>query len=476
MKRGFLIVLTAVVASALTALFVVEITKSKQLTGIQEHNDIPLHRVSSIPDGYPDFTNADEYAVKSVVYVKVTKKGSRAPFSIYDFFYGYGYPNSEPMPRSGAGSGVIISSDGYIITNNHVIDGADEIEITLEDNRSFEAKLVGSDPVTDIALLKIDQSDLSYIKFGDSDSLRLGEWVLAIGNPYELRSTVTAGIVSAKARSMPTGDDKFRIEAFIQTDAAVNPGNSGGALVNMKGELVGINTAIASRTGSYSGYSFAVPSSIAQKVVKDIMEYGSVKRALLGITMRDMDGDLAKEIGRKSVNGVYIYEVQPNGAAQKAGVKSGDILLSINGREVNSAPAVQEEISRFRPKDKISVKLEREGKQIELPVVLQSKSDLVSSTEGSKDGFSVIYGAKLRPASKESLDKHGIKYGIEVVEVNNGKFKSSGIKRGFIITYVNEIPVKDVAQLRSVIERSRRSILIEGIYPDGSVVYYGMGL
>ncbi|MBP6365042.1 MAG: Do family serine endopeptidase, partial [Bacteroidales bacterium] len=406
----------------------------------------------------------------------VTKKGMEQPFTIYDFFFGYGNPGMSPRNQVNSGSGVIITSDGYIITNNHVIEGADEIVVTLEDNKSYKSRLIGRDPVTDIALLKIDANNLPYLTFGNSDSLRLGEWVIAIGNPYNLRSTITAGIVSAKGRSMPATGEEFKIESFIQTDAAVNPGNSGGALVTTRGELVGINTAIATRTGSYTGYSFAVPSSIAKKVVEDLIDFGSVQRALLGISMQEIDGDLAKEKGLEGTNGIYIAEVVRDGAADRSGIKVGDVLLSINGVKVNSGPAVQEQISKYRPKDKVDIELLRNGKQISVSVVLQSKSGDDSKTDNTGNGVIKIFGAELKEAPKELLEKLSLKSGVEVLSVSEGKFRSTGIKKGFVITYVNQNQVSKAADISAIIQSSRRSVLIEGVYPDGTVVYYGMGL
>ena len=336
--------------------------------------------------------------------------------------------------------------------------------------------MIGSDEATDIALIKVEEKNLPFLTFGNSDSLRLGEWVLAIGNPYNLRSTVTAGIVSAKARSMPSMDGEFKIEAFIQTDAAVNPGNSGGALVNTRGELVGINTAIASRTGSYTGYSFAVPTTIAKKVVEDIIDFGKVQRAIMGITMQEIDSEVAKENNLNDVKGVLIAEVRSSSAAEKAGIKAGDVLLSVNGVTVKSAPEVQEQISKYRPKDKISVQILRNSKQINIPVVLQSETSEVAVINDGQSATAIVFGAKLREAQKTILEKLGLRFGVEVMSVENGKFLTAGIKKGFIITHINQIPVKSVQEVKSVFQKSRRSVLIEGVYPDGSVVYYGMGL
>ena len=476
MKKVFVYFFATALVSSFTAFAVVKLTDKDGGDENERVGNYPIHKVTLSDQLYPDFTYAAETSVKAVVHVKVTKKGIEQPYTIYDFFFGYGNPGMSPRNQVNSGSGVLITSDGYIITNNHVIDGADDILITLDDNKSYKARLVGKDPVTDIALLKISENNLPFLTFGDSDSLRLGEWVIAIGNPYNLRSTITAGIVSAKARSMPSSGEEFKIESFIQTDAAVNPGNSGGALVNTRGELVGINTAIASRTGSYTGYSFAVPSSIAKKVVEDLIDFGTVQRALLGISMQDIDGELAKEKGLSGTSGVYIAEVIRGGAAEIAGVREGDVLTSINGVNVNSGPAVQEQISKFRPKDKVSLMLLRAGKQIEVSVVLKSKSGENEIIADSSGGLFKLFGAELKEASKDKLAQLSLKHGVEVVAVANGKFKTTGIKKGFIITYINQTPVSKPSEIESIAQVSRRSLLIEGVYPDGTVVYYGMGL
>lgn len=313
-----------------------------------------------------DFSDAAETAVHTVVYVKVVKRAAKMPSSIMDLIFGF----ATPKDQVGMGSGVIIREDGYIVTNNHVIAGADQIEVTLENNKSYPAKLVGTDPATDIALLKIDEDSLPAIALGDSDNLRLGEWVLAIGSPYDLRSTITAGIVSTKGRSLPNYDGQYRVESFIQTDAAVNPGNSGGALINTMGELVGINTSIISLTGSYAGYSFAVPVNIVRKITEDFIRYGEVRRALLGISMTDITDSMARQFNLESMDGVYVAEVQPNSAAEKGGIKVGDIITEINLNRVRNGAAVQEQMNRLRPGEQAVITVKRGGKQIELLVSL----------------------------------------------------------------------------------------------------------
>jgi len=315
-----------------------------------------------------NFCDAAESAVQAVVYVKVTQKARyQQPNSIFDLLFGFA---QTPRDQVGMGSGVIIRPDGYIVTNNHVIANADVIEVTLENNKVYPATLVGTDPATDIALIKIDAEDLPTVPMGNSDDLRLGEWVLAIGSPYDLRSTITAGIVSAKGRSMPNYDGQYRVESFIQTDAAVNPGNSGGALVNAAGELVGINTSIISLTGSYAGYSFAVPVNIVSKVADDFIEYGSVQRAMLGISISDMNTQLAAQADVTDIDGVYVASVQKDGPAEKAGIQAGDVIREINLTAVHNSAGLQEQISKLRPGEKAVVTLLREGKQHEIIVTL----------------------------------------------------------------------------------------------------------
>lgn len=314
-----------------------------------------------------NLSDAAESALPAVVYVKVTQKGRMQPNSIFDLLFGFA---QTPREQVGLGSGVIIRPDGYIVTNNHVIAGADKIEVTLENNQVYSAKLVGTDPATDIALIKIDAEDLPVVPMGNSDDLRLGEWVLAIGSPYDLRSTITAGIVSAKGRSMPNYDGQFRVESFIQTDAAVNPGNSGGALVNAAGELVGINTSIISLTGSYAGYSFAVPVNIVSKVADDFIQYGAVQRAMLGVGIADVNAQIAAQANLTEIDGVYVSTVQKDGPAYNAGIIQGDVIKEINLNPVHNSAGLQEQLSKLRPGEKAVVTVLREGKQYEIIVTL----------------------------------------------------------------------------------------------------------
>ena len=429
----------------------------------------------NISSEYPDFTYAAEECVKAVVFVKVVKKSSRqeAPLSIFDYFFGFG--DALPREQVGTGSGVIVTDDGYIVTNNHVISGASEIEVTIEDNKVYKAQLVGTDPATDIALLKIEAENLPVISYGDSDNLRLGEWVLAIGSPYGLTSTITAGIVSAKGRSMPNYKQEFKIESFIQTDAAVNPGNSGGALVNIRGELVGINTAIYSETGSYSGYSFAVPVNIVKKIVADFKDYGSVQRAVLGISMQNNSEIFMNEMKLSTHKGVYISEVAKGGAAESAGLEAGDVILAINGIEVKNGSSVQEMITRYRPGDKITVDILRQDKPMRFEVTLIAKETQQMNAYGSQGNVN-LFGATLIPAPRNELEKLGLRAGVKVEKLEKGKVRNAGIREGFIITYINNTPVASPNDVANEIKKATRSILVEGVYPDGNIYYYGIGI
>lgn len=477
-KKNWLVVLAAVLAGGLAGYVTVRLTAGGKDTGTYVYHDpssgAMVHNVN-ISGEYPDFTYAAETAVKAVVYVKVVKRSEvpQGPSSLFDYFFGFG--NTVPREQVGAGSGVIISEDGFIVTNNHVVAGATEIEVTVGENKTFKADIVGTDPATDVALLKIDAKGLPTIPMGDSDQLRLGEWVLAIGSPYGLTSTITAGIVSAKGRSMTGNSKEFKIESFIQTDAAVNPGNSGGALVNIKGELVGINTAIISQTGSYAGYSFAIPVNMVKKIAADFREYGSVQRAMLGISMINNSEDLREEMKLSTSDGVYIAEVVKGGAAEAAGVEKGDILLSIDGTAVSKGSAVQEIINQHSPGDKVELEISRNGKILKLKTTLIGK-DTQEMNAYNQQGNVNLFGARLVPAPREELEKLGLKAGVKVASVDKGKVRDAGIKEGFIITYVNNNPVASPQDVAAEVKKARRSLLIEGFDQAGNLYYYGIGL
>lgn len=433
----------------------------------------PVNMVNLTPglDSATDFTYAAEKTINAVVNVK-TQSTVEYRNPIYEFFYGDRY-RGEEEPVTGIGSGVIITADGYIVTNNHVIENSDKVSVTLNDKREFTANVVGYDPSTDLALLKIDAESLPYISFGNSDALKVGEWVLAVGNPFNISSTVTAGIVSAKSRSMGIIGDNYRIESFIQTDASVNRGNSGGALVNLRGEMIGINTAIVSPTGGNVGISFAIPSSIVQKVVKDLIEFGTVQRAIMGVQIRDIDAELAKDKGISLMEGVFVEEVNENSAAKNAGIEAGDVITHINGTPVKSPSELQELVGRYRPGDKIIVDLKRKDKTKQIEVTLrnlQGDTGIVKAVS-----YETILGAKVVDLDEQDKKKLGIKYGVKISELQEGKLKSAGVKSGFIITQVNNQPVYSAADLDRIIKSIKGGVYIEGINQNGTVAYYAFG-
>jgi len=425
-----------------------------------------------------DFTEAAERTVNAVVHVTTeTTVNVRDPFA--DFFWGYRAP-SQQRQQQGAGSGVIISGDGYIVTNNHVVEGADKIKIHMNDRRQFDARIVGRDPSTDIAVLKVEGQDLSTLSYGNSDDVRVGEWVLAVGNPMNLTSTVTAGIVSAKARNInllqyDPSRDVFPIESFIQTDAAVNPGNSGGALVNSKGELVGINTAIASNTGQYTGYSFAVPVNIVKKVAGDIVEYGSVQRAYLGVSIRDVDQALAKELDLDRPRGVYVNGLTDGGAAADAGLFKGDVITRVGSIAVNNVPQLQEQVGKFKPGDRVPVTVLRSGNERVVELTLRGREGNVTASKARNERMETL-GAELRAASDDELNALRLKNGVKVAAVNGGKFRASGIREGFIITRIDQQSMASPADVEKALNAKRGGVLVEGVYPNGTKAYYGLGL
>lgn len=439
---------------------------------------------SAVP-GSEDFVAASENSLNSVVHVTtkvVTTSFQRDPF--YEFFYGPGAGGREfKQFGSGSGSGVIVSDDGYIVTNNHVIENASEIEVILNDNRKYSAKIIGADPSTDIAVIKIEENDLHPLPLGNSDDLHIGEWVLAVGNPFNLTSTVTAGIISAKARNINLLSDRnsgdvVPIESFIQTDAAVNPGNSGGALVNTKGELVGINTAIASQTGSYAGYSFAVPVNLVRKVMNDLIDYGVVQRGYLGVQIADITQELKEEKSLKDLKGVYIAGVVEDGSAAKAGIKEGDVILKIGTKEVHSVAALQEEIGRRRPGDKVSVTVRNaKGQESIKDLVLRNRdgeTKLVSKEEIKKN---VALGATFTELTSKEKKELNISNGVKIKSLSAGKLKSLGLQEGMIILKVNNDPVQSVEQLTGKLnDKTNKGILLEILTESGKRDYVGFGL
>ena len=444
-----------------------------------------IHQVdfNGVPSGL-DFTSAAENTVHSVVHITtkvVQTTFQRDPFQ--EFFYGPGAGGREfKQYGAGAGSGVIVSSQGYIVTNNHVIENASEIQVVLNDNSKYDAKVIGADPSTDIAVLKIEGQNFPAIPIGNSDELKIGEWVLAVGNPFNLTSTVTAGIVSAKARNINllserSAQDVVPIESFIQTDAAVNPGNSGGALVNTRGELIGINTAIASQTGSYAGYSFAVPINLVDKVMRDLIDFGIVQRGFLWVQIADVTQEVKEKNKLPDLKGVFLAKVTEGGSADKAGLKDGDVILKIGSKEVNSVASLQEEIGKRRPGDKVSLTVrQKDGDIISKELVLRNKdgdTELMSKEEISKN---YALGATFIELTDKERKELNISYGVKIKSITTGKLKSIGLQEGIIITKVNNEPIETVAELTEKLSGVNRGILLEIMDETGKRDYRGFGL
>lgn len=445
-------------------------------TEFQNINYIP--RLENSLTTQTDFTIAAENSLNGVVHIKTIGTTYIAADPVYQLFYGRG---NKSFQQESSGSGVIISEDGFIATNNHVVEGADKINVTLNNSETYEAKLIGTDPSTDIALLKIEAQNLPYIAFANSDDVKIGEWVLAVGNPFNLTSTVTAGIVSAKARNINIlksdyQNEVFPIESFIQTDAAVNPGNSGGALVNTSGKLIGINTAIASKTGSYSGYSFAVPSNIVEKVTSDIANFGIVQRGFIGVGLSEISHEILQELKLPNLEGVLVTNVMPDGAGADAGLKSGDVILKVGSVPVNKVPFLQEQIGKFSPGDEVLLTIRREKEEKVISVILKNKNGdtgIVSKTE--ETSLSTL-GVTFKNATSSKLKSLNLKKGVEISEIKSGKFQNSGIKEGFIITKIDHKEVESADQVHEYLSKKKGGVLIEGVYPNGMKGYYGFGL
>jgi len=476
-------VLSIVLAASIGGLIAVGISKQfdkKDYQSFEEKQNVAFTNLPQTSDGTRvDFTKASEYVTPTVVHIistiEANPSAKKEQFDPFDFF-----DMPQPGPQQGSGSGVIISDDGYIATNNHVIDKATTIQVILNDKRSYRATLIGTDPQTDLALLKIEEAALPFLKFGNSDQVKVGEWVLAVGNPFNLTSTVTAGIVSAKGRNinlLRTRDNQYAIENFIQTDAAVNPGNSGGALVNMKGELVGINTAIASRTGSFSGYSFAVPVNIVKKVMDDLLKYGTVQRGFLGVSIRDVDATLAEEKDIDALEGVYVAAISEEGAAKDAGIEEGDIILKINDKAVNSSSELQEEVSQYYPGDEVKVTLRRGSKTLDKKAILRNmegKAELLKK-EPRKSTFETA-GITLKNLDRETRKKLKLRAGVQVSNISSGPFKDAGIKKDFIITKIDKRDVFSAKEAHAILAKKEGAILIEGITLDGDERVYGLSI
>ncbi len=459
----------------------------------------PIDRVALMPGAVParlaaysvagntsaqpiDFRYAAAASTPCVVHVKSTFKAEKVsyqrgpnPQDLFgnDFFQFFQGPNpyQQRQDQVATGSGVIVSNDGYVVTNNHVVENANEIEVVMQNNKSYKAKVIGRDPDTDIALLKLDGDNFPTIQFANSDSVLVGEWVLAVGNPFNLASTVTAGIVSAKGRNLNMigdGHEKTNtaIESFIQTDAAVNPGNSGGALVNVSGQLVGINTAIASPTGSYAGYSFAVPSNIVNKVILDLKKFGISQRGFLGVTIRTLDDKTAKDLGIDKPEGAYVDGVNKGSAGEEGGLKNKDVITKINGFAIVSSPELQEQVAKYRPGDKISVEFIRDGKIRTTTIQLKNKYNTVAAVENSKDILNDL-GLKVENLSDKEKAQLGVQSGVRITDLKTGKVSQfTDIRKGFVITQIDDQPVNSVDDLVNILKDKSGKVMVEGIYPN----------
>ncbi|MDG1427770.1 MAG: trypsin-like peptidase domain-containing protein [Crocinitomicaceae bacterium] len=450
--------------------------------GLSSAKNASFEWTNAVPS--EDFVFASESSLNAVVHVTTKVETTTFKRDIFsEFFYGPGAGGRElKQYGEGSGSGVIVANNGYIVTNNHVIQNATEIQVTLNDNRKYDAEIVGTDPSTDIAVLKIKETGLSSLPLGNSDNINVGEWVLAVGNPFNLTSTVTAGIISAKARNLNLiseggKDNVVPIESFIQTDAAVNPGNSGGALVNTKGQLIGINTAIASETGSYSGYSFAVPVNLVKKVMTDLIDYGVVQRGYLGVQIADITQEMKEELDLKNLQGVYVAKVIANGGAQKAGIKKGDVILKIGAKTVNSAASLQEEIGKRRPGDKIAVTVRNSAGTISTKqLVLRNRdgqTSLISKTSVEKN---MAMGATFRSLSSTEKKELNITSGVKVKSLSAGKLKSKGLRQGMIVTKINNDRIQTVEQLTDKLRTiSKEGVLLEIMTESGAKDYIAVG-
>jgi len=412
-----------------------------------------------------DFVKASQVATPTVVFIKtLSNQNQRDPF--FDFWNNMDFFGRRG-PVASSGSGVILSSDGYIVTNHHVVKDANSIEVILNNNKqSYAAKIIGVDPSTDLALVKIEGKNLPHIILGNSDDVQIGEWVMAVGNPFNLTSTVTAGIVSAKGRNINIVNNQFPIESFIQTDAAINPGNSGGALVDLDGKLVGINTAIASNTGSYSGYGFAIPVNIVAKIVKDLIEFKKVQRGYTGMEVKDIDAQLAQKLNINNNLGVYVHSVLSEGPADESGLRVGDVIVKVNGKDIDSKSIFDEQIAYLRPGDKAKVTLLRGGSEMDVSISLLNREGI---TAIAKKGTvtSDILGADFQAMPKIEKDKYGIKNGIRVTNIRNGRIASMGLSEGFILVALNKKEYEKPEDLIRDLERARGQVVIDGILPNG---------
>lgn len=489
MKQFGSLMLAAVLGSVITVAITGYVQNENGAVRIEHVSGIPAQRVgftvNEKGEAAPlDFTGTAEKVTAAVVHIRSTSQGTVSSRNgnendPWQFFFGPQGP-TQRGPSQSSGSGVIVNENGFIVTNNHVVDGADVVDVILSNNRTYRAEVMGTDPDTDLALIKINQKDLPHLSFVDSDQVKVGEWVLAVGNPFNLTSTVTAGIISAKGRNIgiinsgnrqdPQGS-RTAIESFIQTDAAINPGNSGGALVNLNGDLIGINTAIASTTGAYAGYGFAVPSNIASKVVEDLLAYGTVQRGWLGISVGTVTEDLVKERDLKISDGAYVSgfgDVENISAAKQAGIRAGDVIVKLDETEIMSSTALIAYIGRKRPGDKVNVTVNRDGKTLMIPVTLKNrKGNLNAVTREIND--SAALGIEFEDMQSRELSKLDLKTGVRVKELGNGKVsRSTDMRKGFIVTHIDSHPVSSVKEANELIKKKKEgeTILFSGVYEN----------
>jgi serine protease Do len=482
MKKFGALFLAAVLGSVSTVATVKWLEDDNGNAKVEYTTNVPASKVAytvnSSGEVVPvDFTGAAEKVMPAVVHIRSTQNGAsrQEQSENYDPFRDFFGPRMQQGPSQSAGSGVIINKDGYIVTNNHVVADADIVEVTLTDNRTFKAEVVGTDPDTDLALIKIDQRNLPSLAFVDSDKTKVGEWVLAVGNPFNLTSTVTAGIISAKGRSiniLNRGNNEFgntAIESFIQTDAAINPGNSGGALVDLQGGLIGINTAIASPTGAYSGYGFAVPSDIVSKVVEDLIQYGTVQRGWLGVSIASVNSELAREKDLTLNEGAYISGFAEKSSAKEAGLKEGDVIVKIDEMPIRTNTALIEYIGRHRPGDKVMVTVDRNGKTVTIPVVLKNRDGMTTVVKAEVVSGTAALGVSVEDVDVKVLKKLDIENGVRVKSLGNGKLsRYTEIREGFIITRVNDVSIKSVKEFNEVIKKKKSGelIILSGTYEN----------
>lgn len=490
MKRFGSLLLAAVLGSVITIVATQSFLKQEaQGVKIEHVNGLPVSQVAYTTNEKGevvplDFTGTAEKVTQAVVHIRSTQESrasgnSQVPDAFRHFFFDSPYENQ--MPRQSTGSGVIINRDGYIVTNNHVVEGSEIVQVTLSDNRELKAEVIGTDPDTDLAVIKVNAKDLPYLSFVNSDQTKVGQWVLAVGNPFNLNSTVTAGIISAKGRNINIinsnkqnrNGEQFNtsIESFIQTDAAINPGNSGGALVDLNGGLVGINTAIASPTGSYSGYGFAVPANIVSKITEDLISFGTVQRGWLGINVSNVSSDLVKENDLAVNEGAFVAgfgDAPDKSAAKAAGIKEGDVVVKLDDTSIKSNTALIEYIGRKRPGDKVSVTVNRSGKEIVVPITLKNRDGNTNTVKREEKADVAVLGFELEDVDSKTLKRLDVTSGVKVKELGNSKLKRSGMREGFIITHVDDSPVKSTKEVNEIIKKKKAGELITfaGLYED----------